>query len=106
MEVVILRLKVPPEKRADTVNIIRPIIGPIEAQPGCMLCRLYCETDDDAALLLMQKWCSRQDLKKSIHSDDFKRILAAMDLAVEEPKILFYKVENVSGFELIERIRT
>jgi len=105
MIVVILRIKTASVHRAEIVELIRPIIGPTEAQPGCLLFRLYSETDDDDALVLLQEWRSQEDLDKFIRSRDFKRILAAMDLASQPPVFTINTVSSRSGMELVERLR-
>jgi quinol monooxygenase YgiN len=101
----ILRIKTAPLRRAEIVELIGPIIGPTEAQPSCLLCRLYSETDDDDALVLLQEWQSREGLDKFIRSRDFKRILAAMDLASQSPEFSVNTVSSRDGMELVEKLR-
>ena len=105
MIIVILRLLVPPEKRSDAVQVIRSIIGPTEADPDCMLCRLYSETEDSDSLVLMEQWTSQEGLERHIRSDDFRKILAMLELARERPEIKFVKVSNTAGMELIKELR-
>ena len=105
MLVVILRIKVASRHRSEIVDLIRPIIGPTEAQPGCLYNRLYCETDDDDSLVLLQEWRSQDDVDEFIRSDHFKRLLAAMDLASQRPEISFNRVSSKAGLELVEKIR-
>lgn len=101
----ILRIKTPPARRAEIVELIRPIIGPTEAQPGCLLCRLYSETDDDDAMLFLQKWRSQADLDKFIRSKDFKRVMIAIDLASQLSEFSVNTVTSESGWELVEKLR-
>ena len=105
MVITILRIKISPADRAEVIKIIQPIIGPSEAQSACSLCRLYCETDDDDAILLLQQWQSQKDLDKFIRSDFFKRIIAAMDIAAQPPEISFNTVSSKAGMELIKELR-
>ena len=105
MVVVTLRIKVASMDRAEIVKLIQPIIGPVEAQSGCLLFRLYSETDDDDALLLLQEWRSQEDLDKFIRSRDFKRVLAAMDLASQLPEFSVNTVSLKSGMKLVEKLR-
>ena len=105
MVVVILRIKATSMNRAEIVNLIQPIIGPTEAQPGCLLCRLYSETNDDDALLLLQEWRSQEDLDKFICSHDFKRVLAAMDLGNRAPEFCVNTISSKAGMELVEKLR-
>ena len=105
MVVMTLRIKVSPMNRAEIVKLIRPIIGPTEAHPGCLIFRLYSEMDDDDALLLLQEWRYQEDLDKFIRSRDFKRILAAMELASQTPEFCVNTVTSKSGWEFVEKLR-
>ena len=105
MVVVILRIKVSPTNRSEIVNLIKPIIGPTEAHPGCLHFRLYSETDDDDAMLMLQRWRSQEDLGKFVRSRDFKRIMAAVDLGSEAPEISFNTISSETGMELVEKLR-
>ncbi|TEU05224.1 MAG: hypothetical protein E3J22_05920 [Candidatus Aminicenantes bacterium] len=105
MIIVILRLSVPSEKRSDTVRAIRSIIGPTEAQLDCTLCRVYSQTENSDSLVLLEEWKSQEGLEQHIRSDDFRTILAVMDLAIEPPEIKFVTASNTAGMELIEELR-
>ncbi len=105
MVVMLLRITVAPTNRAEIVKIIKPIVNPTEAQSGCLLFRLYSETDNDDALLLLQKWRSQEDLDKFIRSRDFKRVLAVMDLANNPPEISFNTISSEAGMEIVEKLR-
>ena len=105
MIIVILRLLVPPEKLSDAVQVIHSIIGPTEADPDCMLCRLYSETEDNDSLVLLEEWTSQEGLERHIRSNDFRKVLTMMELARERPEIKFVRVSNTAGMELIEELR-
>ena len=105
MVIMSLRIKVSPMKRAEIVKLIRPLIGPNEAKSGCLLFRLYSETDDDDAILLLQEWQSQEDLDQFIRSQDFKRVLATMDLANQAPEFSVKTVSSEAGMELVEKLR-
>ena len=44
-------------------------------------------------------------LEKHIRSEEFRKILALMDMASESPEIFFYTVSSSEGFELIEKVK-
>jgi quinol monooxygenase YgiN len=104
MIIATLRLKFVPEKRWDAVKTIHTIIGPTSVQRGCIECGLYSSTSDDDELILLEKWESREALEKHIRSDDFKKVLAVMDVARETPDISFHNASSTEKFELIEEL--
>ena len=62
-------------------------------------------TDDDDALLFLQKWRSCEDFETFIRSENFRRILAAMDLASQSPEFNVSTVSSTEGMNLIEKLR-
>ena len=95
----------PPEEKADVIRVLDSIIGPTMAQPGCLFCRLYSNVNNDDDLFLLEKWDSRETLEKHIRSDDFRRILAVMEMANEKPEMSFDTISKKEGLELVEIIR-
>ena len=80
------------------------MIGPTQAQPDCLYCEMFGSTQDDDTLLLLEKWKSQEDLEQHIKSDEFRKVMAAMDSACEPPEINFYETDSPEGMELIEKI--
>lgn len=54
---------------------------------------------------LYKKWESWEALDKYIRSDEYKKILAMMELASEPPEIKFVESLKTDGMELIQEIR-
>jgi quinol monooxygenase YgiN len=104
MVITILHLKVAPEKRMHILETIRSMIGPTCAQPGCLHCDFFGSTQNDDILILLEKWESQETLNQHIKSDEFIKVLAAMDTACEQPQISFYEVESSAGMELVEKV--
>lgn len=66
---------------------------------------MYSDVDQDNAVILIERWKTREKLEQRICSEDFRKILLAMDCAVEPPEIQFSTVASHGGIELIGRIR-
>jgi len=101
----VLHLTLPLEKRIDAINTIKSIIEPTMVLPGCQSCKLYYDVENDDLMVLLEEWHSQEDLERHIRSDDFRNILAAMDLGSEPPIPEFHTVSSTAGMELIEKIR-
>ena len=104
MIIVTLHLKVAPEKRMHILETIRSMIGPTSVQPGCLHCDFFGSTQNDDILILLEKWESQENLNQHIKSDEFLKVLAAMDTASEQPQISFYEVKSCAGMELVEKV--
>ena len=104
MIIVTLQLKVVPEKRWDVLKTIHTIIGPTTVRSGCLHCSLYSNTSNDDELILLEKWESQEALDKHIRSDEFRKIIAAIETAKEPPEISFNTVASTEGMEFVEKI--
>ena len=104
MIIVTLQLKVVPEKRWDVLKTIHTIIGPTMVQSGCLHCGFYSSTQNDDELILLEKWESQLQLERHIRSDEFRKIISAMETVIEPPEISFNNVASTEGMEFVERI--
>lgn len=104
MVIVTLHLKVAPEKRLNTLKTIHAMIGPTSVEPGCLHCGFYSSTQNDDELMLLEKWESQAHLERHLRSDDFRKLLAAMETANEPPEISFNKVGSIEGMEMVEAL--
>ncbi len=99
-----IHLQTAPEKRMDIIKIIHTMIGPTNAHPGCLHCELFSSTQNDDSLFLLEKWDSQLSLEQHIKSDEFRKVMAAMDSACEPPEIHFYDTNSLGGMDLLEKI--
>ena len=106
MFVVNLLLTVLPANRVKVVRAVRSITGPTLAQPGCRKFGLYCDVDNDDAIILVEEWESREALNKHIQSDDFRVILSLMDSAEKPPELAIHEVSSTAGLDFVEQLRT
>jgi len=104
MIVVTLLLKVASAKRADVISLFDSFIDPVSVQPGCLSVNLYSNINNDD-LLLIEEWDSHTNLERHIRSDNFRKILAVIDMADERPEITFRAVSSTEGLELVEKLR-
>ena len=99
-----LQIEIPPEKTAMILNSFRIIKEPTKVQPGCLGFQILSDTENDNNILIRQIWKSRKPMERHIASEEFRSILAAMDMALEPPKVKFYTVSHEVGFELVQEI--
>lgn len=71
---------------------------------GCLLYALYMEADESESFVLIEQWESRKDLTRFVESEEYKRVLFAMDLCKEMPRVQFFKVHLEGGMETLEKI--
>lgn len=100
-----LRIIVSPAKSNEVLDTFRLLVGPTSVEAGCIRFSFYEDLSNKNTFLLMEEWESQEDLDRHIRSEDFRKILAVMDTASEQPEIKFVKVSNTAGMELIKELR-
>jgi len=104
MIILILELKVSPQNRLNVLKTLHSMIGPTNANSGCVHCEVYSSSRNDDDLVLLEKWKTKTDLEKYILSDEFHHIMAAMDNASEPPEISFNTVSSSEQMDLVEKV--
>jgi quinol monooxygenase YgiN len=105
MIIVILRVLLPSEKLDEAIRTVRSLLGSTRVQPGCISCRFYQDTEEANVLTLVEEWESQDALDHHIRSDEYRKILAVMDMANERPEIRFHTVSDTGGMGVIEAAR-
>jgi len=100
-----VRILPPPDRRADVLEILRSVQGPVKVQPGCVACDIYDEQGPEPAIVLLERWDSDSALEAHLRSETYRRVLAAIELSGGRPDIRFEHVSDRAGMELIERSR-
>ena len=106
MVIGVLRFLPPASRRPDVLEILQSIQGPVLTQPGCVDCRIYEEQGDDPAIVLLERWDSKQALEAHIRSEEYRSILCALELSGSPPEVTFEHVSETEGMGLIERVRS
>lgn len=101
----VLRVVVSSEKRGDALELLNSLIGPIEVEPGFISYGIYQDLEDNNTFMMTQQWKSKAQLERHIGSEDFRKVLALMDLSSETPEINIHDISGTGGFEIIEKAR-
>ena len=84
-----LRIVTAPRSRVQVVRTLAAQLGPTRVQPGCRKCDLYQDVANPEAITLVEEWESQADLDPRLRSEDYRAVLAAIDLSQEPPMIHF-----------------
>ena len=55
-------------------------------------------------LLFVTEWEAELSFRQYLASKNFKKIIAAMDLAAEKPELSFHTISTTRGLEMLESI--
>jgi quinol monooxygenase YgiN len=92
MILVVIGMKVPPEKHRELSQTIALLIGAIRTEKGCLRCDFCQNVDNENELCLLEEWESRESLLSHLKSERFKVLRGAMNLLKEPFEITFHTV--------------
>ncbi len=100
-----LRIVTAPRSRAGVVRALAAQLGPTRVQPGCLRCDLYRDVKDQGAITLVEEWDSQAELDCRLRSEDYRAVLAALELSQAQPVIHFDTVIRRAGLETVAAAR-
>ena len=92
MILVIIRMKVLPEKRMELSQAIASLIGSIRTEKGCLRCEFCRSMEDENELHILEEWNTREDLNSHLKSDRFRVLRGAMNLLQEPYEMVSHTV--------------
>ena len=105
MIVSVLQMELPPAIREEAMQIIRLYLGPASVQPGCRSSQAFSPLENENALILVEEWDSQEHLDRHLKSEEYRKLLALMEMAKEPPKLRFHTVARTAGMELVQELR-
>ena len=94
-----------PETVNDAAQLLFSVIGQIEVKSGCRSCWVGRSLGEESRIDYQELWDSEKAFRRHIRSEEFRRVLAAMDLCDEEPWIMIGTLEANCGMEFLRRLR-
>ena len=99
MILVIIRMKVLPEKRMELSQTIASLIGSIRMEKGCNRCDFSRSNEDENRLFVLEEWDTQENLMSHLKSRRFKVLRGAMSLLREPYEMMFHTVFHPVGME-------
>jgi quinol monooxygenase YgiN len=72
---------------------------------GCIGCFVSQDVQDAEIIRYEELWESSDDMERHLRSDDYRKILFAMEMSSHAPDVRFNKIEETTGMETIKRVR-
>jgi len=105
MIVCTLRMLLSEVNCCQVITSLEPLIAWTRVQAGCRACHLLTDIEEPQALILWEEWETQEDLDRHLRSEDYRRVIAAMELSQEAPEVHFDTVATRGGFEVVEAAR-
>jgi len=99
MTLVIIRMKVLPEKRMEMSQTIASLTGSIRTEKGCKRCDFCQSMEDEDQLFLLEEWDTEENLVSYLKSERFRVLRGAMNLLKEPYEMVFHTVFHLAGMK-------
>ena len=106
MMLAVLELVPQIQKRQAMLEVLRFVAERVKANPECRYCGVFEEVTGAQRVVYVEEWRSAKDLHAHLQSGLYSKILQAMELACEEPRISFHEVSQTRSMELIRELRS
>lgn len=97
-------LQFAPEKTDQATQLIVSGIGRIEAKSGCQHCLILRDAVSENRVRYSEIWATDDEFQQHVQSEEFRRILAAMDMCSEEPAVTIGKFSGHIGLTYLQQL--
>jgi quinol monooxygenase YgiN len=87
------------------VRLLLSVQGDILRKHGCRACNVGLEATDAALVHYREEWESEEAFQQHVQSEEFRRVLIAMDLCCEEPRVMVADLSGQIGMEYLRKLR-
>ena len=89
-----IEMRFDPKNVDHAIRLLLSVRGSIQAKRGCRVCEVGMEASDPGLVHYREEWETEDVFHQHVQSEEFRRVLIALDLCCEEPRIV---VGNMSG---------
>jgi len=98
-------MRLSPAQVEDALRLLRSVAGLTEAKSECRVCSVARDTAEEGLIRYHEEWDSESAFRRHIRSEEFLRVLVAMDMSCEEPQVLVGNLTGISGMESLRELR-
>ncbi len=106
MIIAVLELVPQIQKRQAMLEVLKFVAERVKTKPECVDCGVFEQATSPLRVVYVEEWRSGKDLHAHIQSGLYSKILQAMELACEEPRISFHEVSHTRSMDLITQLRS
>jgi quinol monooxygenase YgiN len=100
-----VRLAISARHKPEVLRTLRVFMGHTTARAGCAGFSLSEDLTNPETLTISDRWVTREDFDAHVRSDEYRLLLAVIDLSVTPPDITFDDLQHLGGFDLVEALR-
>jgi quinol monooxygenase YgiN len=93
------------EKLDHAVRLLLSVQGDILRKNGCHDCNVGKDATEAGLVHYREEWESMDAFTRHVQSEEFRRVLIAMDLCCEEPRVVVADLSGQIGMEYLRKLR-
>ena len=105
LKTILIEMYFPPSQREDALRVLRSVTGITMAKSGCRASSVGQDSDDKELFRYREEWDSESAFLRHVRSEEFQRVLVAMDMCREEPRVLVGDLSGDSGMGCLRKLR-
>ena len=86
------------------IRMLLSVRGSIQAKRGCRACEVGMEASEPGLVHYREEWETEDVFHQHVQSEEFLRVLIALDLCCEEPRIVVGNLSGHSGMEYLRKL--
>jgi quinol monooxygenase YgiN len=100
-----IHMRFKPKDVDNAVGLLLFVQGSIRAKRGCHACEVGMEAADPGLVHYREEWESGEAFLMHVQSEEFRRVLVALDMCCEEPRIVVGNLSGRSGMSPLLEMR-
>jgi quinol monooxygenase YgiN len=100
-----IRMLIPTKRRSEALEILNSVAERCRFDPGCISSRVYQGVEVEHVVMVEQLWRNEEDLERHLRSEEYRKVLLVVEMALESPEIRFNTISHSTGVETIEKAR-
>lgn len=100
-----ISMRFPPKDLDEAVALLMSAVGRTEATLGCNVCNVSRDAAEVGLVHYNAMWTTRAAFQRHLRSEEFKRVLVAMDMCSEEPQVTIGDLAGRRGIAYLRLLR-
>jgi quinol monooxygenase YgiN len=100
-----IRMVIAAKEQGEVLQILRSIAERTRLEQGCIGCHVYQAAEEELAIMIEELWKSEEDLERHLRSEEYRKLLLLVEMALQPPEIRFNVISRSTGVETIEKAR-
>lgn len=91
----------PADEVERAVQLLLSTVGRTESKSGCTACSVGRDAVEPARVRYNEVWTTKAAFRRHVRSEEFRRVLVAMDLSCEEPQVAVGTLAGRTGIDFL-----